>query len=117
MRDRIVGDPGLVERNSFAVEEVGQGFIGGRRIAERTCSQINSASKVFVQLAVKTEPYAPAGAIAVKCSFLEEILATDPDIAIKAEAANQALQGRHTFLLILRAHSVVGERGLDVCQI
>src|SRR6266480_5400766 len=117
MRDRIVGDPGLVESNGFAVEKVGQRFISGRRIAERTSGQVNPAGKVFVQLAIKTEAHPQAGAIAVWNSVLDEVFTTYPDIAIETEAANQAFQGRHAFLLILRAHSVVGERGFDVGQV
>ena len=117
MRDRIVGDPGLVESNGFAVEKVGQRFISGRRIAERTSGQVNPAGKVFVQLAIKTEAHPQAGAIAIKCSFLNEILATHPHISIEAEAANQAFERRHAFLLILCAHSVVGQCGFDVGQV
>src|SRR5437867_1426375 len=117
MRDRIVGDPGLVESNGFAVEQVGQRFISGRRIAERTGGQVNPAGKVFVQLAIKTEAHPQAGAVAVRYSVLDEVFTTYPDITIEAEPANQAFQGRHAFLLILRAHSVVGERGFDVGQV
>src|SRR6266581_2530791 len=117
MRDRIVGDPGLVERNRLAIEEVGQGFVGGRRIAERTCSQINPTGKVFVQLAIKAETHTKTGAVAVWNSVLDEVFTAYPDIAIETEAANQAFQGRHAFLLILRAHSIVGERGFDVGQV
>src|SRR5436309_8086326 len=83
MRDRIVGDPGLVESNGFAVEKVGQRFISGRRIAERTSGQVNPAGKVFIQLAIKTEAHPQAGAIAIKCSFLNEILATHPTSPLK----------------------------------
>src|SRR6266550_2806004 len=117
MRDRIVGDPGLVERNRLAIEEVGQGFVGGRRIAERTCSQINPTGKVFVQLAVKAETHTKTGAVAVRYTVLDEVFTTYPDITVEAEPANQAFERRHAFLLILCAHSVVGQCGFDVGQV
>src|SRR5438132_13433502 len=117
MRYGVISDPCLVESDGFAVEEVGQRFIGGRWIAERTGGQVNSAGEVFVQLAIKAETHTKTGAVAVWNSVLDEVFTTYPDIAIETEAANQAFQGRHAFLLILRAHSVVGERGFDVCQV
>src|SRR6266576_6049738 len=100
MRYGVISDPCLVESDGFAVEEVGQRFIGGRWIAERTGGQVNSAGEVFVQLAIKAETHTKTGAVAIKCSFLNEILATHPHISIEAEAANQAFERRHAVLLI-----------------
>src|SRR5690349_2800936 len=90
MRHRVVGDESAIECDGFPVEGVGQGFVGGGGISERTCSQRNSTDEVFVQFAIEAEPDANASAVPVLGAGLRVILAAYPDVSRKPEATQQS---------------------------
>lgn len=110
MSHRVVGDVAAIEANGFAIEEVGERFVGGGRVAERTGSDGDSADEVFAQLAVDAEAHTNAGAIAINAAqrsggiaatvVLEKALAADADIAVKAETAQGAFERRDFFSVL-----------------
>src|SRR5581483_7950308 len=96
--NRIVADVATIEADGFAIEEVGEGFIRGSRIAERAGSQCHSAKEVFIQLAVYAKANTNACPVAIQAGSaagvaLEETLAAYPNVAIEAEAPEQTFYG------------------------
>ena len=86
-RHRIVGDVGAVQSYSLAIEIIGEGFIGGRRIAQRTSRQCHCSVEILVQLAIKTEASAHSGTVAVRHSALHKTLPANPDVPRPAKPA------------------------------
>ena len=100
----------------MAVKKIGQGGVGGRRIAQRTACQIEAADEILAQLAFNAETRANAAAVAIKKArrTLEEVLSADSHVAVEAEATQQTFESRHALLLVLGSDSGIGQRGLNV---
>ena len=66
MCDRVVGNETAVQPDRLLVEEIGQSFIGGGWIAQRTGCQIDTAGEVLAQLAVKSEANTDTAAVTIR---------------------------------------------------
>ena len=90
MRHRVVSDVASIQANCLAIEEIGKGFVGRRRIAKRTGRQGNSAEEVFVQLAFNAKANTDAAAITVRKPWevLEEAFAAYANVTRESEFAH-----------------------------
>ena len=100
----------------MTIKKIGQGGVGGRGITQRAACQIEPADEIVAQLAFHAKTRTDATPVAIKkarCT-LEEVLTTEPHVAIEAEASKQTFESRNALLLILGSHRGIGQRGLNV---
>src|SRR5437764_3201654 len=107
MRCGIIRNVSLIQSYRFAVEDVGEGFIGGGGITLRSGRNRHSANEVLVQLTFQSQAHADAGAVAVLGPSLLETLAAYPNVAREPESTDRRRQSRYFFLVILRRKGCV----------
>ena len=117
--DRVVRDVALVETDCLAIEIVGEGLVGRRRIAQRTRGQRDSGRKIVVQFALESEAHTDTGAVAIGASGttgvpLKKVLAAHSNIAGPTETSQSGFKARHPLLFILRRDGIVGQSSLNV---
>src|SRR5271168_2405858 len=117
MRDWVVSDVALVQADRLSVEVIGQGFVRGRWITQRTGCQSEARDEVLIQLTFNPEPHADACAIAIWNGGLEEAFTAQPDVTDKAESSSQGFQGRRALLLVLHGGSCAEQGRLYIRQI